>query len=455
MNQHSQQLEKPPELERGTTERFSSKGFIVAAIGSAVGLGNMWKFPYITGENGGAAFFLVFIICLLLVGLPVLMAELTVGRGGRGSASGSLVRLSGKPFWGRFGFITIVGAFAILSFYSVVAGWTIHYAVLSFSGQLFHDADYAARFGEFIGGWWPVLWQAIVMLLTGFVVAKGIASGIERFNKILIPAMVVLLVVLMIRGVTLEGASEGVAFFLRPDFSSLTPQAFLIALGHAFFSLSLGMGTMLTYGAYVDRRQSLGAATFAIGLGDLLYALLAGLIIFPTTFAFGIAPDQGPGLLFVALPAAFDAMPLGSLFAGLFFVIVAIAAVTSAVSLLEVPVTYLIERKRWSRVKAATIVTISCLAVGFPSAVSVGGTLPGLEWQGKTFFDWVDFITSNIVLPVGGLVVTLFVGYAWKRAADEAGLAGWWLRIWLAALRYVAPILIVLIFLHSSGLLKL
>ncbi|GIQ66341.1 hypothetical protein PACILC2_49090 [Paenibacillus cisolokensis] len=223
------------------------------------------------------------------------MAELTIGRGGRGSASGSLVRLSGKPFWGRFGFITIVGAFAILSFYSVVAGWTIHYAVLSFSGQLFHDADYAARFGEFIGGWWPVLWQAIVMLLTGFVVAKGIASGIERFNKILIPAMVVLLVVLMIRGVTLEGASEGVAFFLRPDFSSLTPQAFLIALGHAFFSLSLGMGTMLTYGAYVDRRQSLGAATFAIGLGDLLYALLAGLIIFRRRSPSGSRPIKGRG----------------------------------------------------------------------------------------------------------------------------------------------------------------
>ncbi|MBD3920678.1 sodium-dependent transporter [Paenibacillus sp. PR3] len=438
----------------GTKERFSRSGFILAAIGSSVGLGNMWKFPYITGLYGGAAFFLLFTICLLFIGLPVLMAEMTIGRGGRGSPAIALVRLSGQRLWGGFGVLSIAGAFFIMSFYAVVAGWTMHYAVLSFGGVIHEGVDVAATFNNFIGGFLPVLWQFIVMVVTGWIVIRG-ASGIEKFNKVLIPALVLILLFLMVRVLMLPGAGTGVEFFLKPDFSKLSNESVLVALGHAFFSLSLGMGTMMTYGAYVDREQSLGGATLAVGGGDLLYALLAGLIIFPTTFAYGIEPGQGPGLAFVALPAAFSAMPVGWLFGGLFFLLLAIAALTSCVSLLEVPIAYAIDRWGWGRNKA-TIVTCSlCFLVGIPSAISVGGAAQGLHWGSRSFFDWTDFIASNIILPLGGLVVTIFVGYVWKNAAKEAGLTAGWFMLWLFILRYVAPILIVLVFLHTSGIIKI
>jgi neurotransmitter:Na+ symporter, NSS family len=437
----------------GTKQRFSRSGFIIAAIGSSVGLGNMWKFPYITGLYGGAAFFLLFVICLVLVGMPVLLAEMAIGRGGRGSPALSLARLSGQRLWGGFGILPILGAFFILSFYAVVAGWTLHYAVISFGGAIHEGVDAVAAFTSFIGGFLPVLWQFIVMLLTGWIVIRG-ASGIEKFNKVLIPALVLILLFLMVRVLMLPGAGEGVDFFLRPDFSKLSRESVLVALGHAFFSLSLGMGAMMTYGAYVDRKQSLGAATLAVGGGDLLYALLAGLIIFPTTFAYGIEPGQGPGLAFVALPAAFSAMPAGWLFGGLFFTLLAIAALTSCISLLEVPIAYAIDQWGWGRNKATIVTCTLCFLVGIPSAISVGGAVSGLHWGTRSFFDWMDFIASNIMLPIGGLVVTIFAGFVWKNAAQEAGLTTGWFRLWLFILRYVAPILIVLVFLHTSGIIK-
>ncbi|WNQ12477.1 sodium-dependent transporter [Paenibacillus aurantius] len=433
-------------------DHFSRSGFIFAAIGSAVGLGNMWKFPYITGKYGGAAFFLLFVIFLVLVGLPVLLAEMTIGRGGRGSAYTSFRNLSKVKVWGTFGFLAILGAFMILSFYGVVAGWTLHYAFLSFTGSLFSSSDYGGTFASFSGSYVPVFWLLVVMVLTGWVVARGISGGIEKFNKILIPALLVILLVLMGRALTLPGAMEGVRFFLKPDFSKLTAESALVALGHAFFSLSLGMGTMLTYGAYVDRRQSLGGAAAAIGLGDLFYALLAGMIIFPTSAAFALKADQGPSLIFVVLPAAFGAMPYGTFFGGLFFVLLAIAALTSAVSLLEVPVIYAMEKWKLARTKAAWGTAALIFLVGIPSALSVGGPLSRFTLGGKTYFDLLDFAASNVLLPVGGLVVTLFTGYAWKKAGEEAGLTGPLYRIWLFVLRYVAPVMILLIFLYSLGL---
>ncbi len=385
----------------------------------------------------------------------MLLAELTVGRGGRGNPSTSLFRLSGSKFWGRLGFIAILGPFIILSFYAVVAGWTLHYAVLSFTGRLFASEDFAGLFSEFVGGWMPVVWQFIVMLLTGAIIMRGVSAGIERFNKVLIPGLVVLLVVLAIRALTLPGAGEGAAFFLRPDFSKLTAESALVALGHAFFSLSLGMGAMITYGAYVDKRQSLGGATLAIGLGDLIYAFLAGLIIFPTTFVFGLEASQGPGLVFVALPAAFSAMPLGALFGGLFFVLLAFAALTSAVSLLEVPVAFVRDVFGWSRGLSTVVLSLLCFLVGVPLALSLGSKAPWLTFGGKSLFDWVDFVCSNIVLPLAGLVITLFVGYVWRGAAEESGLSAWWFRLWLFMLRYVAPLLVLLVFLYSAGILKI
>ncbi|WP_106769697.1 sodium-dependent transporter [Paenibacillus faecalis] len=438
----------------GNNDRFSSAGFILAAIGSSVGLGNMWKFPYITGEHGGAAFFLLFIICLIIIGLPVLLAELAIGRAGRGSAATAYVKAGGPKAFAPFGLLQVIAPFIILSFYVIIAGWTLHYAVLSFSGKLFSDSNFSAQFSAFTGGYMPLIWQLIALALTGFVVARGISGGIEKFNKIIIPGLIVLLIVLMIRAVTLPGAEAGISFFLNPDFSKLSAEAALVALGHAFFSLSLGMGILLTYGAYVDKRQSLGSATLAIGAGDLIYAFIAGLIIFPTTASFGIAPDTGPSLVFIALPAAFSAMPLGAFFGGLFFVLLAFAALTSTVSLLEVPVSYVMERFGWGRTKSVVVVTISLLLVGLPSILSFG-MVPWLDnIAGKSFFDWLDFITSNILLPIGGLVTTIFAGYYWKGAAEAAGLKSGWFKVWIFTMRYIAPVLMLLVLLHTSGIIK-
>jgi NSS family neurotransmitter:Na+ symporter len=450
------QTSKTAPMEKGkSAERFTTSGFILAAIGSSVGLGNMWKFPYITGKHGGAAFFLLFIICLIVVGLPILLAEMTIGRGGRGNASVSLFNLSGKKYWGIFGLVSVLTAFMIMSYYGVVAGWTLHYTVESFTGLLFQSGlDYKSKFMLFTSGYMPLLWQAVVMLITGWVVAKGVSGGIEKFNKILIPGFLIILLILMFRSLTLPGAAEGVKFFLKPDFSKLDAESALVALGHAFFSLSLGMGCMITYGSYVDKKQSLGTATLAIGLGDLVYAFIAGLVIFPTVFSYGLKPGEGVGLAFMALPAAFSQMPFGFFFGGLFFLLLAIAALTSAVSILEVPVAYAIHKWQWSRVKASIYVTVICFLVGIPSALSVGGVLSSFQIGGKGIFDLMDFLTSYILMPLGGLVVTLFTGYAWKRAGEEAGLSGFWYKAWMFLLRVVSPILIVLVFLYSIGIIS-
>jgi NSS family neurotransmitter:Na+ symporter len=431
---------------------FSKHGFILSAIGSSVGLGNMWKFPYITGMHGGAAFFLLFILCLIVAGLPILLAELAVGRGGRADAASAFSKLSGSTMWSSLGFISVLGAFIIMSFYAVVAGWTLHYMVISLTGTLYENTDYANTFTSFTAGWMPLVWQIIVMVVCVYVLLKGVAKGIEAFNKILIPLLVVILLVLMGYALSLPNAADGVAFFLKPDFSKLTAESALAALGHAFFSLSLGMGIMITYGAYVDSKQSLPKASLAVGGGDLLYALLAGLIIFPTVFSVGIEPQQGPGLVFMALPVAFHAMPIGSLISALFFFVLGVAALTSAVSILEVPVAYAAGKWGWSREKAVLWISICCLIVGVPSALSIGGPLGHILLFGKKFFDFMDFVASNVLLPIGGMVVTLFTGYVWKRAGEEAGLNGWLYKSWMFLLRYIAPLLIVLIFLYSVGL---
>ncbi|WP_243644437.1 sodium-dependent transporter [Paenibacillus pinisoli] len=435
-------------------DRFSSTGFIMSAVGSAVGLGNMWKFPYVTGQYGGAAFFLLFMVCLVLVGLPILLAELAVGRGGRGNASSSLTKLSGSKSWGALGFLSVAGSFFIMSFYGIVAGWTLHYAVLSFTGELFSTQDYAGLFGRFMNSWLPIGWQLVVMLVTALVLIRGVSEGIERFNKVLIPSLVVLLLLLAVQALSLEGAGEGISFFLKPDFSKLTAESALVALGQAFFSMSLGMGTMVTYGAYVQKSQSLGKATIAVGVGNVLYALLAGLIIFPTIFVFSIEPTQGAGLVFIALPAAFSAMPLGAVFGGLFFVLLAFAAITSAVSVLEVPVAYASETFGWSRPVAVMLVGLLCFLAGVPSALSLGED-PWLSFGGRALFDWVDFVCSNVVLPISGLVITIFAGYVWKGVADEARLSQAWFRIWLFMLRFVAPVLVLLVLLYYAGVIRI
>ncbi|WP_195573721.1 sodium-dependent transporter [Paenibacillus sp. 1001270B_150601_E10] len=437
----------------GSPERFSSAGFILAAIGSSVGLGNMWKFTYETGAHGGGAFFLLFVICLLLVGLPVLLGELAIGRAGRGDAVHSFAKVTDKKWWGVFGFIGVLAAFLIMTYYSTIAGWTLHYTVQSLTGALYENADYTATFNQFTGSMAPIFWQIVVMLITGFVIARGISSGIERFNKIVIPGLLIILVIMLVRTLTLDGAAEGIRYFLYPDFSELDFKSALSALGLAFFSLSLGMGAMLTYGAYVEKHQSLPAATLAVGAGDLAYALIAGLIIFPTIFTFGIQPDVGPGLVFVALPAAFASMPLGSLFGGLFFILLAIAAITSCLALIEVPVAFVMRKWKLTRPKATILIVLLMYVIGLPCTLAAGGVLSDVLVGGKNLFDWVDFITMNIMLPLGGLFVTLVAGYVWKQAGEETGLKRKSLKIWAFIMRFLAPILIVLIFLSSIGLI--
>ncbi|WP_442602184.1 sodium-dependent transporter [Paenibacillus sp. KN14-4R] len=451
MNKQKGQDSKSEFTESG--EQFSKLGFIFAAIGSAVGLGNLWKFPYITGKFGGGAFFVMFILCLIVIALPVFIAELAIGRGGRGNASSSFFKLSGSKFWERSGFIGVLAAFLILTFYSVVAGWTLYYAVQSFSGSLFSGGDYNDQFNAFTSSAAPVFWQFVTLAICLFVILKGVSSGIEKFNKILIPGLVIVLILLMVQALRLPGAGAGVEFFLKPDFSKITARSMLEAMGLAFFSMSLGMGAMITFGSYVQKGQSLGAASLAVGGGNLIYALIAGLIIFPTTFAFGIEPAQGPGLVFIVLPAAFSAMPFGSLFGGLFFVLLAMGALTSAVSLLEVPTAYVKSRWSLSRQKAAIYTTIACFVLGVPAALSVGGVWSDIHIFGKNIFDMIDYVASNILLPIAGLVSTIFVGYVWKKAGDEAGLTGFWFKIWMILLRYVSPILILLIFLYSTGIM--
>ncbi|MCE5169229.1 sodium-dependent transporter [Paenibacillus profundus] len=449
--QHSQQKSS---CQSGSkkSEQFSSSGFILAAIGSSVGLGNMWKFPYVTGQNGGGAFFLLFIICLLIVGLPVLLGELAVGRAGRGDAVTSFTKLSNKKGWGALGFVAVLAAFLIMTYYSTIAGWTLHYAVESLTGNLFNNPNYEQQFTAFTAGMWPIIWQIVVMALSGFIIARGISGGIEKFNKIVIPGLLLILLIMLVRTLTLDGAAAGIKYFLYPDFSVLTFQSALAALGLAFFSLSLGLGAMLTYGAYVDKRQSLPLATLAVGAGDLTYALIAGLIIFPTTFTFGIEPNSGPGLVFVTLPAAFASMPYGSLFGGLFFILLAIAAVTSCLSLTEVPVSYLIRRFGFTRGKATTTVVLAMYVIALPCTLAAGGAWSDVKFGGRNLFDWLDFITSNVMLPLGGLFVTLLVGYVWKDAGSETGLRSSGMKIWLFTMRIVAPVLIILIFLSSVGL---
>jgi NSS family neurotransmitter:Na+ symporter len=332
---------------------FASKfGIIAAAAGSAIGLGNIWKFPYITGIYGGAAFIIVYLICIAIIGAPVMLSEFTIGRRAQKNAIGSFKKLApGKP-WFIAGWMGFLAAFAILSFYGVVAGWALDYIVKAVTNS-FAGSDPEAIAGIFTGlisqTWTPIFWQVVFMALTAGVVLGGIKDGIEKYTKILMPMLLVIIVILDIRAVTLPGAGEGVAFLFKPNWSLITSEAILSALGHAFFSLSLGMGTMITYGSYIGKKENLGEVALQVTLADTAIALLAGLAMFPAVFAYGIEPSAGPGLVFITLPNVFQQMPGGYIFQILFFVLLSVAALTSSVSILEVVVAYFHEDKNVSR----------------------------------------------------------------------------------------------------------
>ncbi len=443
----------------------SSLGVIAATLGSAVGLGNIWKFPFLTGVNGGSAFIIVYIACTLLVGLPVMISELMLGRSARANAITTLQKLAPKnqPWW-LVGVMGVAAAFIILAFYTEVSAWVFAYVFQSLAGGAVSTdpAVTSAAFNDLVTSPLQSLaWQWVVLVLVGFIIILGVSRGIEAVTKRLMPALFVLLLLICIRSLTLPGAAQGVAFLLRPNFALVTPAVVLTAMGLAFFKLSVGMGTMITYGSYFRDDQNIPGTATRVMLGDLTVSLMAGLAIFPAVFAFGFEPDAGPSLLFITIPAVFAAMPLGSVFMALFFVLAAIAATGAMISLLEVPVAFLEERTRLSRA-AATVVTVLLLALVGSTAALSSSTLANVKPFGLTFFDLYDFLSSNILLPVGGLLLALFVGWAWGLPRVQQALTnqgrignGMVVRLFFTVVRWITPILILLILLNSLGVIRL
>jgi NSS family neurotransmitter:Na+ symporter len=442
--------------ERGNWS--SQFGFIAAAAGSAVGLGNIWKFPYLTGQYGGAAFVLVYLLFVVLVCIPIMNSELLVGRKSRKNALGAFKELVPKSSWWIVGLMGIIAGFIILSYYSVIAGWATAYIFKS-GAYMAAGADPADVFVSFITSpLTPLIWHAIFMAICIGIVMAGIEKGIEKYSKILMPALVLILLVLIIRSVTLPGASKGLVFYLKPDFGKLSAEAILAALGQAFFSLSLGMGCMITYGSYLKKDQDIPANSYWIAGTDTAIALLAGLAIFPAVFAFGLDAGAGPGLTFITIPAVFASMgAIGHFFGILFFILLTVAAITSAISLLEVVCAYFIDEKKWNRKKAAWIMGTIIFLLGIPSSLGQG-IWSGYKFiGGRDFLDSLDFIASNILLPLGGFLLCIFIGWYWGTGkAVEEGNIGAKGAITLGGgyrflIKYVAPIAIFVVFLKSIG----
>ncbi len=423
-------------------------GFILAATGSAVGLGNIWRFPYMAGENGGGAFLIVYLVLVFTIGASVMLSEFVIGRAAERSPVGAFKKLKGGV-WPLAGFMGVAAGFIILAFYSIVAGWTLTYIVKSATGLLaISDPDaLAASFEDFIGDpIQPLIFHGIFMALTVGVVAAGVHRGIERTCELLLPMLFVILIVLAVRSLTLPGAMEGVAFYLTPDFSRIDANVINAALTQAFFSLSLGMGAMITYGSYLSHKANLPSAALWVVLCDATVAVTAGLVIMPAVFAFSFDPTEGPGLVFITLPAIFGQMPVGVLFSILFFTLLLIAALTSAVSLLEVVTAYFVDERGLNRKTAAVCVGIAIFLVGIPASLSLGPWSDVLLF-GMTIFDLMDYVTANLLLPLGAIAISLFVGWViFPRALEEATSKGAhpfiWAVPWRFISRYVAPLAI-------------
>ncbi len=441
-------------------EHWGSRlGFILAAAGSAVGLGNIWKFPYMAGENGGGAFLLIYLALVFTIGLSVMLAEMVIGRMTAKNAIGAFAKLKGGA-WPLVGLCGVAAAFIILSFYSVVAGWTISYIVKSITGAL--AIEDPAALGSIFGGFIadpvsPLIYHAIFMALTVFVVLSGVGSGIERASKILMPALFALLLVLIVRSVTLPGAGEGIAFLLSPDFSKVTWATVSEALSQAFFSLSLGMGAMITYGSYLSKKENIASSAGWVTLLDTSVAVMAGLLILPAVFAFGFDPSAGPGLTFITLPAVFAHMPMGSIFAFMFFLLLGIAALTSAVSILEVVVAYFVDDRGISRKGVSITVGVIIFLLGIPSSLSMG-LMGEFKIFGLGFFDLMDYVSSKLLLPIGGLFISLFVGWVvWGKAKEDIaahnGVVPLWINGWGIIVKFIAPLAIAFILLRGLGVL--
>ncbi len=438
-------------------ERWGSgRGFLLATIGSAVGLGNVWRFSYVAGENGGGAFVLVYIAMVFLVGVPLLLGELALGRSTQRESAAAFGALAPASRWGRVGLLGVLVASLILAYYAVIAGWVMKYLALYLLGhaQEFAAPGFAVAFDRFIAHpVEPLLWQFAVMALTVAIVVSGVERGIEAVSKLLMPALGLLLLALAIHSATLPGFAQGVAFFLQPDWSALMrPQVYLAALGQAFFSLGLAMGVMVTYGSYVAPTQRLTGAVVTVALADTLFAIVAGLVIFPAVFSFGLDPAQGPTLAFVVLPEVFSQMRGGRVVGAAFFALLSIAALTSAVSLLEVPVAYVMHRFGWSRRFASLGLGGLIFALGIPASLGFGPWAGLTILGGRGILDALDFITANFLLPLNGLLIAVFLGWVWHRrdALSACDLATSRLgRAWRFSVRYTVPLLVAVILVRS------
>jgi len=428
-------------------EQWATKmGFILAAVGSAVGLGNIWRFSYVTGESGGAAFLLIYVLCIFLVGLPVLLAEFSIGRRGQSDVVDSFNKIApGKP-WVIAGVLGVLTSFLILSFYGVIAGWVLYffYSYLTGAAGAVGEGGFGDFFGDFIGGTvGPVFWQFIFMAMVIGIIFLGVKKGIELSNRIFMPLLALILIILAGYSLTLDGAGEGLSFLFSPDWSAFgDPSVYSAAVGQAFFTLSLGMGAMITYASYLPKDANLPTAAGSVVVLDTLFAIIAGIVIFPAVFTFGLDPADGPGLIFITLPEVFNQMGTGgTVFAVFFFFLVAIAALTSAISLLEVSVSYLMRKLNWGRRKTTIIAGTVVTLFGVPSALSQGGPLTFTIFD-LSFLDFIDTITDQYTLPLGGFIVAMFVGWGWKRidALKETGLTNSVVGIiWLWFIRIIAP----------------
>jgi len=439
-------------------EQWGSRlGFILAAAGSAIGLGNIWRFPYVTADNGGGAFVVVYLACILLICLPYLFAELALGRNSQKNPVGAISAIKENSPWQLVGGLCVLTGVSILSYYAVVAGWALGYIFKPF---LAPGTEASAYFTSFVADPTTVIPLAgIFMLVTILVVYGGVEQGIERWAKVLMPVLLILMLVVIFRAVTLEGAGEGLNFYLNPDFSKITGSVVLAGLGQAFFSLSLGMGAMITYGSYLPKRENLLVSGGYVALFDTLIALMAGLMIFPALFAMDQDPGSGgPPLIFEILPEIFATMPLGSFISAAFFILLSIAALTSMVSLLEVVVSYFVDETSWSRTKSVWIVGGTTFVLGLPSALAWGGSkflTDQISLFGATgFFGIMDYIWGNVSLALGALLISIFVGWIWG-ATDAVGelqqgsedfFTGWVSTVWTVFLKYICPIVILIIF---------
>lgn len=448
-------------------ETFSS-GLAVffATLGSAVGLGNIWKFPYLTGQNGGGAFLLVYFFCILFVGLPVMLSEFYMGRKTRKNAVGALEQLKPGTQWKNIGIMGVGASCLIMFFYSCVAGWVYFYLFKAILGDFANVTMETAKaqFGSVImGPLSPIVWQFIVLAVVTAILAMGVKQGIEKITKTLMPLLFILIIICDIRALTLPGASEGIYFLFHVDFGQLSAAAILAALGLAFFKLSLGMGTMMTYGSYFTQDNNMFKTAVKVAFSDTLVSMLAGLAIFPTVFSFGMEPTAGPGLLFMTIPLVFSQMPFGSILLIAFFFLTAIAATTAMLSLVEVPVAYLSEEKGMSRKSAAVVTSSVMFVVGILATLSVdkASVLGHITFFGLGFFDLFDYISSNILLPLGGLLIALLMGYSIKQEDvvtelsnhGQLKIAGL-VKGYFFLVRYVTPVLLIIVFLSSIGIIK-